>query len=153
MMGITMKRIIFIPLALMVLLVASCTIDASDNGDLDGYWHLERVDTIATGGVRNLSDTTVFWSVEHKLIELRDTGALFFFRFGQTADSLTLHSPYINYLDQNVSGQGSDYPLDSASRLGVFGIEGLEVHYKKESLSSSRMVLRSQKLRLHFRKF
>lgn len=148
-----MKRLFYMALAIVSLLVASCTIDASDNGDLDGYWHLERVDTIATGGVRNLADTTVFWSVEYKLIELRDTGALYFFRFEQTVDSLTLHSPYINYLNQNIGGQGSDYPLDSADGLGVFGIEGLEVRYKKESLSSSRMVLRSQKLRLHFRKF
>ena len=31
---------------LTAVLSASCEIETSDNGDLDGFWHLERVDTI-----------------------------------------------------------------------------------------------------------
>lgn len=30
-------------------LLNSCEVDSSDNGDLDGFWHLESVDTLATG--------------------------------------------------------------------------------------------------------
>lgn len=43
--------IMFLAFAVMgLLLPSSCTIEASDNGDFDGFWHLERVDTLTTGG-------------------------------------------------------------------------------------------------------
>ena len=41
-----MKKILFIFSTL--LLFCSCDIESSKNGDLDGFWHLERVDTIST---------------------------------------------------------------------------------------------------------
>ena len=33
----------------------SCEIETSHNGDLDGFWHLTGVDTLATGGKRDLA--------------------------------------------------------------------------------------------------
>ena len=36
---------------LLLMSLTSCEIETSENGDLDGYWHLEQVDTLATGGV------------------------------------------------------------------------------------------------------
>ena len=53
---------------LVLCFQSACTIETSDNGDLDGYWHLEQVDTLATGGKLNLSKERVFWGVQHKLI-------------------------------------------------------------------------------------
>ena len=35
------------------LTLASCELETSDNGKFDGFWHLERVDTLATGGSLN----------------------------------------------------------------------------------------------------
>lgn len=134
------------------MLLFSCTVETSGNGDLDGYWHLLRVDTIATGGVRDLGDSLVFWGVEHKLIGMRGHGGYYYLSFEQTDDSLVIHSPYINYYSDN-PGQGDDYPLADVRMLWQFGIEDLEVHYKKEGLSGSRMVLRSGRLRLYFKKF
>ena len=52
--------------------LASCEIETSDNGDFDGFWHLERVDTLATGGTLDLSKKRVFWGVQYKLISVRD---------------------------------------------------------------------------------
>lgn len=49
-----MKRIIYL-IAAICLVVNSCTIETSDNGDFDGFWHLERVDTLATGNYLDLS--------------------------------------------------------------------------------------------------
>ena len=34
--------------------VASCELERDHNGDLAGYWHLERVDTLQTGGVKDM---------------------------------------------------------------------------------------------------
>ena len=36
--------------ALGVSVLAGCDIETSDNGDLDGMWRLESVDTLASGG-------------------------------------------------------------------------------------------------------
>ena len=51
---------------LVLCFQSACTIEMSDNGDLDGYWHLEQVDTLATGGKLNLSKERVFWGLHHK---------------------------------------------------------------------------------------
>ncbi len=49
------------------LLLASCNVETSDNGPLDGFWHLERVDTLATGGTTDYSSGYVFWGVQKDL--------------------------------------------------------------------------------------
>lgn len=55
------KHLILMLVGMLVLCFQSaCTIEMSDNGDLDGYWHLEQVDTLATGGKLNLSKERVF---------------------------------------------------------------------------------------------
>lgn len=55
-----MKHFLFFIIGIGLLLT-SCDIETSDNGDLDGYWHLVRVDTLATGVSSDLSETRVFW--------------------------------------------------------------------------------------------
>lgn len=54
------------------LTLASCELETSDNGKFDGFWHLERVDTLATGGSLNLQQKRIFWGVQAKLISARD---------------------------------------------------------------------------------
>lgn len=50
-----MKKIIgVLSLAVMMLTLSSCEVETSQNGDLDGFWHLEQVDTLATGGLVTL---------------------------------------------------------------------------------------------------
>ena len=85
-----MKYVCFL-LMLMLgsALLNSCEVDSSDNGDLDGFWHLESVDTLATGGRCDYSNQRVFWGVQHKLLTVNNyKGGSFNFRFSQTSDSL-----------------------------------------------------------------
>ena len=84
-------------IAAICLVVNSCTIETSDNGDFDGFWHLERVDTLATGNYLDLSKERVFWGVQHKLISCASITATnmysfrgYYFRFEQTGDSLII---------------------------------------------------------------
>ena len=58
------------------LTLASCELETSDNGKFDGFWHLERVDTLATGGSLNLQQKRIFWGVQAKLISARDIDKL-----------------------------------------------------------------------------
>lgn len=148
-----MKNIsILISFLFTVFLFSSCDLETSDNGDLDGFWHLERVDTLSTGGTTDLSQAKLFWSFEVKMMGLQGGSERFYLRFNQTSDSLTVLSPYYNRGHEENDSTG-DIPVTDPKVMIEYGIDSLEVHYKKEVLSGSKMVLRSHRLRLYFRKF
>lgn len=153
-----MKTISIISVAVLaVFSLVSCDIETSDNGDFDGYWHLERVDTLANGSSADFSEKRVFWGVQYKLISVRDIdrdgGHGYYMRFSQTADSIVMHTPYKDNWHQDNGDDGGDHPIYDNSLLAPYGINAIEEHFFKERLSGGRMVLRSRMLRLHFRKF
>ena len=59
-----------------VTTLASCTLEASDNGKLDGFWHLVSIDTLANERVGDLSESRVFWGIEGKAELLVETEAV-----------------------------------------------------------------------------
>lgn len=131
----------------------SCDLETSDNGKLDGFWHLERVDTLATGGSLDMTGKKVFWSFQVRLLQLQGGSSSFFFRFKQDADSLMIFSPYTSEGHEETLGDGGNKPVTDPLLFRDYGIEDLETHYKKEALDGSKMILRSRRLRLMFRKF
>lgn len=50
-----MKKYRILPIAFValigtfVMVFSSCEMETSKNGDLDGYWHLESIDTLENG--------------------------------------------------------------------------------------------------------
>lgn len=147
------KPIVFLTAVFMSLCLMSCDLETGGNGKLDGFWHLERIDTLATGGSLDMSSERVFWSFQVRLLQLQGGSASFYFRFKQDGDSLTIFSPYTNEGHEETIGDGGNKPVDDATVLRDYGIDDLETHYKKEALDGSRMILRSRRLRLMFRKF
>ncbi len=130
----------------------SCTLETSDNGKLDGYWHLEQVDTLATSGVCNLSDHLVFWAVQAKMLALINRDDFnnisgYILRFSHESGRLRLFAPYLN---DRLNG---DVRIDSPEVLAPFGVNALEEDFLVEKLSGSVMCLNNGQLRLHFRKF
>ena len=55
-----------------MLFVCSCELETSNNGDLDGMWHLVRVDTLSTSGVKYMEDDKIYWLFQFKLLQLED---------------------------------------------------------------------------------
>ncbi len=137
--------------------LSSCTLETSGNGDLDGFWHLESIDTLATGKTGDYSNRRFFWGIEHRLISVcdidREGTSGYFFRFEQTGDSLFLGKAYKNNGHQDGGENGGDIPVDNVEPLRYYGVNELEEHFAKEALSGSKMILRSKTLRLKFRKF
>ena len=137
-------------------LLASCNVETSGNGSLDGFWHLERVDTLATGGTTDYSSGYVFWGVQKDLIYIKDSSNIsvgaYYLRFNQTHDSL--HITKI-YLDHNPNHeQGGDIPVEAIdNNLRFLGLNALPEHFKKEAINGNRMILSTEKLRLKFKKF
>ena len=153
----TAKRLFNTILATIALTtLASCEIETSDNGDFDGFWHLERVDTLATGGTLDLSKKRVFWGVQYKFISVYDIdkeGTFgYYLRFKQTHDQIVTHTPYKNNWHQDVEN-GGDHPIDDPTQLAPYGINNLEEEFVKEKLDGGQMILRSKTLRLKFKRF
>ena len=140
-----------------VMAFSSCEMETSKNGDLDGYWHLESIDTLENGGTCEFSARKVFWGIEHKLILIRDLNIGpfdgFYMRFDQTGDSLLIPKAYRK--NQNYHEGDDDAPIsaDDMEVLRKYGINHLPEGFAKEALSGSKMILRSKTLRLKFKKF
>lgn len=127
----------------------SCELETSGNDELDGLWHLEQVDTIATGGTCDMMQQKMYWIVQLKLLETEDKGGghrNILWRFNKTSDSLTLHSPYIYNREEG------DEVLTDVSLITPYGVSQLEETFHIDRLTSNRMQLSSRTLVLRFKK-
>lgn len=141
-------------------LLASCNVETSDNGPLDGFWHLERIDTLSTGGSTDYHKGYVFWGVQKDLMYIKDSSngsiGAYYLRFNQTHDSLHITKIYLDHghEDNPNHEQGGDIPVEAIdNNLRQLGINALPEHFKKEALNGNRMILSTEKLRLKFKKF
>ncbi len=142
-------RIGLVPALLAAVLVCSCEIEMSSNGKLDGMWHLVSVDTLSTSGVRDMSEERIYWSFQNRLLELDDKSGVnhsVLYRFELSDGILNLRDPYI------YDRENGDKPLTNIIMLVPFGINELEENFTVEGLGHGKMVLRSEYLRLKFRK-
>ena len=142
------------------LLLVSCNVETSDNGPLDGFWHLERIDTLATGGTTDYHKGYVFWGVQKDLMYIKDSSngsvGAYYLRFNQTHDSLHITKIYLDHghEDNPNHEQGGDIPVEAIdNNLRQLGINALPEHLKKEALNANRVILSTEKLRLKFKKF
>lgn len=144
-----MKAIKSVMVMALSVFMMSCEIETSDNGDLDGFWHLVRVDTLATGGVCDLSDGRVFWSVQADLLNVIDYDKSYkgyLLRFDYNDSSLHIFDPYA---DKRAEG---DIKVEDPSVLSPLGINALDETFGIERLDGSRMTLSTERLRLSFKK-
>ena len=140
--------------AISMFAFSSCELESSDNGKLDGFWHLESIDSLENGKTVDMSKLHVFWGIEYKLIaatQYHNNTERMFFRFEQTSDSLKITQAFITHGHQD---NGGDIPLTEVTNdLRYYGINNLPEGFAKEALSGSKMILRSKTLRLKFKKF
>ncbi len=150
-----MKYIIYIIVGVSSLFMASCTIESISNGKLDGFWHLEHVDTLATGGTADLSGQKRFWAFAGRLVHMQGAEQGFYCRFTHSDNTLIINKPHLDqwHEDNPEVEQGGDIPVADPSVLNSYGIQTLDERFTVETLGGSRMVLKSNVLRLHFRKF
>lgn len=146
-----MKKLLSI-LALGMLMV-SCELETSGNRELDGYWQMDQVDTLSTGGVADTREALVFWGIQGKLLQIRFSedgnylGEGLLFRFNRDGSYLTLHSPVLHHLYE------TDEPIEDVEILKPFGIFNLEEVFYLEVLNDDVLVVSNDNLRLHFRRY
>ena len=146
--------------ALTMVFVQSCDLETSDNGDLDGMWQMESVDTLATGGHLDMHNTGRIWCFQGKLAELRQAGIAKYSwdaqplmcKFQREDNTLTM-GDFIVSDRAPVDNSEPDPKVDDVELLKPYGINALEESFRIEKLNSSTMVLESTLLRLNLRKY
>ncbi len=144
-----MRRILPALPLLGLLTFASCELEMSDNGRLDGYWQLARIDTIG-GGSRNMVSSRMFWSVQLHLLQLSDHGSghrTYLLRFQQDDHYLRVYDPYLSARDVG------DQPLDDPTVLQPYGIQSLDETFEILRLDINKLSLRSSLLELTFNRY
>ncbi len=135
--------------ALALGTLTACEIESHDNGKIDGFWHLEHIDTLATGGTLDVSNEKLFWSVQVRLLEVsnKTTGAKYIFSFRQANGSLYLSNPLVS---DRIKG---DPEVEDVKVLAPYGINSLDETFAVEALDGKKMILKSETLRLKLKKF
>lgn len=140
----------FLMSAALCLATGSCTLESSDNGKLDGFWHIESIDTLPAGGHADLSGQLLFWSFQHHLMELNDRNYALprvMMRFSHRNDSLVLSEPRIN------DRMAGDTAFTDIGAIAPFGVNGPNDAYAVEQLKDDKMVLKNNRLRINFKRF
>jgi len=143
-----MKKLI-IAFVAIIACISSCELEHSDNGKLDGMWHLVEIDTIETGGTFDLSQELRFWSFQMRLIEMRDSygrQVVVVCYFDHSGDSLHIYNPCVSNRDLG------DVVLTTADTLRFYGVNSPTETFYVEKLTSGKMILKSDLLRLMFKK-
>lgn len=142
---------ILFSLITILFALASCgdLLEHSQNGELDGYWKLTTIDTLATGGQKSVSEQSLFMAVQGKIMMLndRDNGDEYVFQFNH-ADG------HLKIFDARQSNREKGDPLlTDPEGLRPFGFNNLEEDFTVEKLSNGKLVFNDGTLRLHFVKF
>ncbi len=136
-----MKKI----LLLMILSIAliSCR-RTSINGKLDGMWQLMQKEKVGEGSVDTKEDK-IYYSVKLDLISIVKSGSdEYLGRFYHSGDSLFLSEFRL---------QGYNGYLASKEELEAYGLSDVSERFAVETLSSDKMILKSDYSRLYFRKY
>lgn len=134
------------------LLCWSCDLETSSNGDLDGHWHLERIDTIG-GSYCDYGDKTVFWSFQNHLAQMSGMeGNPVVCRMEYGDGRVRLFTPC--QFDRTTG----DSLLTDVTLLRPYGINSLSETFVVVDLTSERLTLETVPeawplLRLTFRKY
>jgi len=141
-----MKNLITIFILFFFACIGSCTLDTSDNGDLDGNWQLMSIDSIENGNTADMKDYQIFYAVQFKLINVKaynySSSGNYYFHFEQTKDSLIMNATQ--------GDNGTEYKIDD---LRKFGLNSENEKFSIITLTGDKMILESSLLKLYFRKF
>ncbi len=130
------------------LLLTGCTIETSENDDLDGFWHLEQIDTLASQNTVDYGGQRVFWSIQAGLLQLSNQiNNTIIYRLVYDNQQLTLADPCM--FDRT----DGDTLVTDVDVLQPYGVNSLNEVFLVISLSGRSMVLESPILRLHFRRY
>lgn len=144
-----MKRIVYILSIVCLLMMTACDVETSDNGDLDGFWHLQRIESLtnSTTSESIILNQRIFWSVQSSLVQLWNLeDQPIICQFTYEKDVLTLINPCL--FDRSLG----DTPITDVEKLKPYGMNEIPAAFHVVSLNSESMILESPVHRLYFNK-
>lgn len=148
-----------------ITICACSNFESSGNGDFDGYWQLETIDTLATGSTTDMHDSLVFWAVQHHLIELCSRQVepqtfsykyfSVFYHFNRSGDMLHFIADSIGQPKDMpvIDLRGSLDPYATIEQVQVYGFSRFDETFRILQLDNDNMTLESARFRMHFRKY
>ena len=138
-----MKKIVFLITALILsTLLFSCETETSGNGKLDGLWQLTQEDSLGISGesttTKDMRESGIYWGMQGDLLRI---GGIYF-DFEHNGNTLRLWNPF-----------REDTYLEDASELHRYGLSHLDETLTIEQLTGSQLILRTEIVRLHLRKY
>lgn len=145
------NKLIFL-LPVLALLFSSCSLETdNDAGDLEGMWHLVRIEESVTNTHTDVSNEVIFWSFQAKLLQLEDktgTHNSFLYRFNINNNQLVLSSPYL------FDRENGDHPLTTYdTSLALYGIKTITPTLQIESKKKGKLIFSDGSVKLYFDKF
>lgn len=146
--------------SILAFLAATCLLSAcegSDNGDMDGMWHITRIDSLDSSASADIREDLKFWSFQGNLMQVFDyneTGwdswrTVIMTRFNHANGQLIIHTPFIyNRLDGDIF-----LSEDSLYLLYPHGINCIPDTFTVEKLNRKKMQLSDDVVRLYFEKY
>ena len=125
----------------VMTLMTGCEIYGSDNGALDGFWQLTEMTVWEDGeqtGPTDMRESGIYWGVQGDLLRIGCT----YFDFEYSGHTLRVWNPY----------SGDTY-VEDASELKRYGLYNLEEIFTVEQLTVSEMTLKTELVKLCFRKY
>ena len=133
---------------LSLMFLYGCELETTDNGDLDGYWHLEQVDSLAGQRSIDYGQSNIFWSIQFELLQLSNLeDNTIIYKLVYDNRQLTLANPCM------FDRADGDTLVTNVEVLRQYGVNALQENFKVVTLESRTMVLESPVLRLHFKKY
>ena len=131
-----------------LIFLYGCELETTDNGDLDGYWHLEQVDSLAGQRSIDYGQSNIFWSIQFELLQLSNLeDNTIVYKLVYDNRQLTLANPCM------FDRADGDTLVTNVEVLRQYGVNALQESFKEVSLESRAMILESPVLRLHFKKY
>ena len=147
----SMNKIYALLLLSFCMMLSSCKLHTSHNGDLDGLWQVMVKENLATEETVDMRDYHSTWSVQGDLLIMQMDGSpSIIFRFSHKDGTLLIYDPYIS---GRFGESATDVKLEDANVLVPYGLSALEEYLKVIKLDSDDMILESSTSRLVFRKY
>lgn len=152
-----LTNILYIFLLMVAVSLTSCSLETdtvSGDGNIEGFWHLELIETLAADSisepvVTDCSKLRLFWAIQHKLLVLTDKDGNYKVlncRFTVGGGQLTITEVY------EASTERVDTPTDDLSLLAPYGITRLNPTFSY-TLSGSHLTLTDGNTRLYLKRF
>ncbi len=148
-----MRTKYLLPCLLAIFAFVACD-KMPENGDLDGQWQMTSIKHLDHDAPSAALNGKVYWSFQLKLLsiytpkDLHNQGTNYTFcRFQVKGDSLHITKSYVHSMNTDIEME------DGVTCLDVVGLYNNRESYAIQTLTDSRMVLRSDYHELEFRKW